>query len=744
MYRHLYGLTQKPFQISTDPSFLWMGNKHREALAVMVYGVRNSKGFLLLSGGVGTGKTTLIHSLLSRLDKHVVVATVQDPSLTPMAFFNFIAHAYGMRRRYTNKVDFLFAFEKFLRKNRAAGRSVLLIVDEAQRLDQTLLEEIRLLSNIEDPDQKLLNVFFVGQEEFLDIIAAPVNRALKQRITVNYHLDALDLEETEALVRHRLKVAGASRAIFSPDAFPLIHQFSQGAPRLVNILCDHALLSGFVKDVDIIGADIIAESIEDLMLPGELPRSLPVPGPEAVDARPVAAAVTAGLMLQNSLPPTRRPRWPWAAAAAGLLLAIGLGVFMEQGGWPLSKPVIISRVAPDTAGKPSPPEETPTAVVTTDLAKPDAPRQTGSSAPLPKGEAQAPARKEALADGAGNAGEEKALFASRPGRPADREAAGTVMAAPSQEVASVPPLPEAPKEETALIGHEVPDPLPPDPVYAEEAAGGAETDAEAELTVAITPPAPPPLRIAKAPGGADTGISPAALHAGAPAAAKRKTPGRQPGEVLNIAAGPAPLTNKADDSVPRPATAIPGQASGGLPTPAMVETSGRAPAQTDAVRPAPLPSATRIATTAAPPPSPAAEDSRTKPPAPALLPAYSIEDRLRDFISAYSQAYESRDLERLRLFFAKDAVENGRPFSTVLPIYRKNFAALAGLEYTIDRMSWEKDDATGRIALKGIFHVRYHMPNRDWRTTRGEIAMVLVSNKGVYRVKRLEYKKKGD
>ncbi len=696
MYRHLYGLTQKPFQISTDPSFLWMGNKHREALAVMVYGVRNSKGFLLLSGGVGTGKTTLIHSLLSRLDKHVVVATVQDPSLTPMAFFNFIAHAYGMRRRYTNKVDFLFAFEKFLRKNRAAGRSVLLIVDEAQRLDQTLLEEIRLLSNIEDPDQKLLNVFFVGQEEFLDIIAAPVNRALKQRITVNYHLDALDLEETEALVRHRLKVAGASRAIFSPDAFPLIHQFSQGAPRLVNILCDHALLSGFVKDVDTIGADIIAESIEDLMLPGELPRSLPVPGPEAVDARPVAAAVTAGLMLQNSLPPTRRPRWPWAAAAAGLLLAIGLGVFMEQGGWPLSKPVIISRVAPDTAGKPSPPEETPIAVVTTDLAKPDAPRQIGSSAPLPKGEPQAPAQKEALPDGAGDAAKKKALFAPRPGKPADREAAGSAKIAPSPEAVSGPRLTEAFTAETPLIGHEVPAPLPPDPVYAEEAA------------------------------------------------AERKTPGRQPAAVLGLAAAPAPLKNNAGDSVPRPARAIPGQASGGLPTPAMVETSGRVPAQTDAVRPAPLPSATRIATTAAPPLSPAAEDSRTKPPAPALLPAYSIEDRLRDFISAYAQAYESRDLERLRLFFAKDALENGRPFSTVLPIYRKNFAALAGLGYTIDLMSWEKDDATGRIALKGVFHVRYHMPNRDWRTTRGEIAMVLVSNKGVYRVKRLEYKKKGD
>ncbi len=148
--------------------------------------------------------------------------------------------------------------------------------------------------------------------------------------------------------------------------------------------------------------------------------------------------------------------------------------------------------------------------------------------------------------------------------------------------------------------------------------------------------------------------------------------------------------------------------------------------------------------TTALPLSPAAEAPRTKPPAPSQAPAYSTEDRLRDFISAYSQAYESRDLERFRLFFAEDAVENGRPFSKVLPTYRKNFAALAGLEYTIDLMSWEKDDATGRIALKGVFNVRYHMPNRDWRTTRGEISMNLLAKGGVYRVQRLEYKKKGD
>ena len=269
MYRHLYGLKEKPFQISTDPALPVAGRQAQGGPGRPGLRGEQRKGFLLLSGGVGTGKTTLIRALLGQLDKKVTVATVHDPGLTTMDFFNFIAAAYGMRKRYTNKVDFLFDFEDLLRKTRAAGRTALLIVDEAQRLDQTLLEEIRLLSNIEDPDQKLLNVFFVGQEEFLDIISDPQNRALKQRITINYHLETLYMEETEALVRHRLKVAGATRDVFTPDAFPGIFAFSMGAPRLINILCDHALLTGFVQNVDTIGADIIAECTQDLMLPGE-------------------------------------------------------------------------------------------------------------------------------------------------------------------------------------------------------------------------------------------------------------------------------------------------------------------------------------------------------------------------------------------------------------------------------------------------------------------------------------------
>ena len=269
MYHAFYGLDRKPFQISADPEFLWLGPKHKEGLAILVYGVSDNKGFLVMSGGVGTGKTTLIHALLKQLDDSVVVASVPDPGLELIEFYRFIAASYGMKGKYESKVDFLFAFEDFLKKMYDEGRIVLLIIDEAQRCSSAMLEEIRLLSNIEIPEQKLLNIFFVGQEEFYNLLADPRNRALKQRITINYHLKTLSLEETQMLIDYRLKVAGASRSIFDAKAVERIYFHSQGHPRRINIICDHALLTGFVDNRPTIGADIIDECAIELMLPGE-------------------------------------------------------------------------------------------------------------------------------------------------------------------------------------------------------------------------------------------------------------------------------------------------------------------------------------------------------------------------------------------------------------------------------------------------------------------------------------------
>ena len=295
MYLSFYHLKHKPFQISTDPRFIWLGEKHEEALATLRYGVLDNKGFLLLTGDVGTGKTTLINALLSTLGKNTLVASIRDPALDPMDFYNYTAHAFGLESNFTSKGSFLIRFERFLRDANSAKKKVLLIIDEAQRINQELLEEVRLLSNIEREDSKLLNIFFVGQLEFNEILLRPENRAIRQRITINYNIPPLSEQETGRYIKHRLEVAGADEEIytlatlqknkkseyvkyelelpesleeiFTVEAIKEIYSFSKGYPRLINIICDRSLLTGFVEESKTITLKHVKECVKELKIP---------------------------------------------------------------------------------------------------------------------------------------------------------------------------------------------------------------------------------------------------------------------------------------------------------------------------------------------------------------------------------------------------------------------------------------------------------------------------------------------
>ncbi len=274
MYLSYYNLRTKPFQISTDPKFLWMGEKHKEALAVLKYGILDNKGFLLLTGDVGTGKTTLINTLIESLGDDVIVAIVQDPGLGKMDFFNFVAASFHMNQKFNTKGEFLIHLSEFLHQAFEDNKKVLLVVDEAQRLSQMLLEEIRLLSNIEVHSQKLINIFFVGQAEFNDIILKKQNRAIRQRITINFSVEPLNLKETEKYIRFRMKVASAQKQIFALSAIREIYAFSKGYPRLINIICDLALLTGYVQDQKTIKSDIIKECAQELQINHYSPQEL--------------------------------------------------------------------------------------------------------------------------------------------------------------------------------------------------------------------------------------------------------------------------------------------------------------------------------------------------------------------------------------------------------------------------------------------------------------------------------------
>ncbi len=270
MYNTFYNLKSAPFQISCDPAFIWFGEKHREALATLKYGILANKGFLLLTGDVGTGKTSLINTLIQNLEQDIICTSVPDPRLIKLDFFNYIAASFGMDKEFTSKGAFLAHFKNFLLSAAEKNKKVLLIIDEAQLLTQDMLEEIRLLSNIEKPDTKLINIFFIGQNEFNEILNRPENRAVLQRMTINYNLDPLTPEEVDEYIRHRLKVAGTQERLFDWDAVQEIFLYSGGFPRRINILCDHALLSGFVREQRIIDAGIVKECAKELKIPAHV------------------------------------------------------------------------------------------------------------------------------------------------------------------------------------------------------------------------------------------------------------------------------------------------------------------------------------------------------------------------------------------------------------------------------------------------------------------------------------------
>ena len=267
MYLGYYDLKAYPFKTNPDPAFLWLGEKHKEALSILKYGILKRDGFLLLTGDVGTGKTSLIRYFLRLIDSSALVATIHDPDMPAIDFFNYLSEEFKLHRIFTNKADFLINFKNFLLRKYSEHKSVFVIIDEAQRLNHEHLEEIRLLSNIELDDQKLINIFIIGQSEIEKILMDEKNKAIGQRITLSYHLQPLDELETVQYISHRLKIAGSKRGIFSVGACGEIFAISGGVPRLINSICDCALLSGFAEGRKVVDLKLINECKSDLRIP---------------------------------------------------------------------------------------------------------------------------------------------------------------------------------------------------------------------------------------------------------------------------------------------------------------------------------------------------------------------------------------------------------------------------------------------------------------------------------------------
>lgn len=268
MYETFYGLNENPFNVTPNPEFIFLGKNHKEALAQLLYGVREKKGFIVITGEVGTGKTTLLHYLLEKLEgnNHTKTAFLFNPKLTVNDFIQYILKDLGVRVQGNTKGEYLHNLHRYLLNAYRKDERVILIVDEAHGLNPDLLEEVRLLSNLETSKSKLLQIVLVGQPELDKTLSLPEFRQLRQRINLRYHLPPLSEKETREYIEKRLRIAGATDSIFTETAIKEIYRRSGGIPRLINILCDNALLNGFALDQKRVDRKSIREVSADLKL----------------------------------------------------------------------------------------------------------------------------------------------------------------------------------------------------------------------------------------------------------------------------------------------------------------------------------------------------------------------------------------------------------------------------------------------------------------------------------------------
>jgi general secretion pathway protein A len=278
MYLSFYGLTEKPFSITPDPRYLYLGGRHAEALAHLVYGITEAGGFVQLTGEVGTGKTTVIRSLLAKQPDNTEIALVLNPRMNSSEFIATLCAELGIflpDRAVGSEKELIDILNRYLLKAHAQGKRVVLIVDEAQNLTPELLEQVRLLTNLETETQKLLQIILIGQPELRDMLARNDLRQLAQRITGRYHLDPLSRDEAAAYVRHRLRIAGATVEIFTSGALAELYRVSGGIPRLLNIIGDRALLGGYSADQHVITASLIRRAASEVSGRRITPRWLP-------------------------------------------------------------------------------------------------------------------------------------------------------------------------------------------------------------------------------------------------------------------------------------------------------------------------------------------------------------------------------------------------------------------------------------------------------------------------------------
>lgn len=269
MYADYFGLKENPFSLSPDARYLFLSGQHRDALNCLIYGIKEKKGFILVSGGIGLGKTTICRSLLSSLDDSVETALIFNTAVSDLDLLETILGEYGIPGNHDsrNKKYCVDALNEFLLRNFSAGKTAVLLIDEAQNLSHGVLEQVRMLSNLETETEKLIQIVLIGQPELTRNLMLPALRQLNERITVRYDLRPFSPPEVGEYIRHRLRVAGGPGSVkFTGGALDLIYAFTEGIPRRINALCDRALLIAYTKNVSQINRKLVKLAVHDIGL----------------------------------------------------------------------------------------------------------------------------------------------------------------------------------------------------------------------------------------------------------------------------------------------------------------------------------------------------------------------------------------------------------------------------------------------------------------------------------------------
>jgi len=733
-----YNLKEAPFNQSVDPRFTWLSEKQLEALASFQQNYLDKKGFFLITGDAGTGKTAFIKRLLAEIESKTIVATVTDPDLDKLDFFNWLSAEFDLNVSFKSKGAFLTRFKRFLLEAHQKNINVILIIDDAHRINQELVEEILTLSNIETAGNKLMSIFFVGQSGFNRILHENQNRELRQSVNAHFHIKPLKEDEIVQLILYRLKVAGAKAEIFSSRAFHEIYQFSAGYPIMVVNICDRAMMAGCVSATPIIDKDLIIECGRDLQITGNKGKikGINYPNEIAGSKAPAAKAITKKLEVVNKslfsylkirLIPVARTAILPVFLAMLCIVAIYLIYHFKSSLFSWTKIVL-------DQGKSSSVQSEPFASNVTHE------KENEVENSIEAAETQAKLSNDGYALDELKFDEETIS--------SDNQSAPTVddsWQIKSDTETTVPPVSE--KKVAEIVPEKVGTHIEKLPIELSEIETEREsTEREfkllsrhlalksklSELERQETDIQEFPLELKN---GGVIGAQPASDS-------KARKEVRPPPALPERLYLPAKERQEADIRIVRlePQTETISDALPADDIKASSDVQPQLPVVEKPRLPA-LPAKSDI--------DPVTRPQQEPDTAVAALGQVNKEDdlrnrldlkeRLQSFLEVYCHTYEEKDLEQFSTFFASDAKENNKPFHNLLPKYRRNFNVIKFITYRIEMQEYKYDDEGGTINIEGRFFLEWLPYGTRWRRNTGKIFMALQESGTSFKISRLDY-----